>query len=69
MVEFTYCSSVLILHGLLRGGPHSLHENEFKLAGVSERYFMVHAVVIKVREECNKENQGQVPKAPEEARK
>lgn len=55
---------VLILHGLLGGGQHTLHENKFKLTGVSERYFMVHAMVIKVREADNKEDQGWVPKAP-----
>lgn len=30
---------VLIFHGLLRGGQHTLHENEFKLAGVSEVFY------------------------------
>lgn len=54
---------VLILHGLLRGGQHTLYENELKLPGVSERYFMVHATVIRKRTKAG------YPKPPQEARK
>lgn len=41
---------------LLRGGQHKLRGSEFKLTGVSKRYFMVHAMVIKVTEADNKED-------------
>ena len=56
MVEFTAVPVVLTLHGFLRGGQLKLHGSDLKLTGVSKRYFIVHAMVIKVTEVDNKED-------------
>lgn len=56
---------VLILHGLLRGGQHTLHENELKLTGI----LWCMQWWSKLEKQIRKRTKVGYPKPPQEARK